>query len=119
MPSMKACLLHSPAPIETKPLDFADVPAPEPAANEFSFASPPAPCAAPICTLLKANCHSRKSPDFEGHQISSRDRKARREARAFGSAHRVGIAWRHSTCGVCGFAVRRRNLEPLPSPATP
>src|SRR6202050_1496477 len=103
MPPMKACLFRSPAPIETKPLDFADVPAPEPAANEVLVR-------VSTCAVCRTDLHvvegelpSRKSPIIPGHQIVGVIEKLGQGSTRFRIGDRVGIAWLHSTCGVCEF----------------
>ena len=53
---MKACVLRASARVETNPLEFRDVPTPEPAKGEVLVRVSCAPFAARICTLSRANC---------------------------------------------------------------
>ena len=100
---MKACLLRSPAPIESRPLDFTDVPVPEPAPNEVLVR-------VSTCAVCRTDLHvvegelpSRKSPVIPGHQIVGVIEKLGQGSTRFRIGDRVGIAWLHSTCGVCEF----------------
>lgn len=100
---MKACLLHSPAPIESSPLCLVDIPVPEPAANQVLVR-------VSVCGVCRTDLHvvegelpPRKSPVVPGHQIVGVVEKCGAEARGFREGDRVGVAWLQSTCGVCEF----------------
>ena len=69
IPPMKACLLQSPARIETNPLVFADVPAPQPATGEVLVR-------VSYCGVCRTDLHviegellPQKSPVIPGHQV--------------------------------------------------
>src|SRR4029077_14458567 len=66
---MKACLLQAPAKIETNPLVFVNVPAPQPAKGEVLVR-------ASYCGVCRTDLHviegeltPRKSPVIPGHQV--------------------------------------------------
>src|ERR1700693_5436985 len=100
---MKACLLHSPAPVESNPLDFADAPLPQPAKGELLVR-------VKMCGICRTDLHvvegelpARKSPVIPGHQVVSRVEKLGVGARRFKMGDRVGIPWVHRTDQTCEF----------------
>jgi len=104
---MKACLLKSPAPIETKPLVFTDVPAPQPANGEVLVR-------VSYCGVCRTDLHviegelaPQKSPVIPGHQVTGVVEKlgsgGTPGSSRFPVATRVGIAWLHHTDGTCEF----------------
>jgi propanol-preferring alcohol dehydrogenase len=100
---MKACALRSPAPVESNPLEFADVPKPEPAAGEVLVRIS-------VCGVCRTDLHviegelpPRKSPVIPGHQIVGVVEKAGEGARRFAIGARVGIPWLHSTDQTCEY----------------
>lgn len=97
---MQACILRAPAPVETNPLELAELPAPEPAPGQVLVR-------VTACAVCRTDLHvvegelaSRKSPVIPGHQIVG---VVERPAGGFRSGERVGIAWLHHTCGVCPY----------------
>src|ERR1700719_3485085 len=104
---MKACVLQSPAKIETNPLAFMDVPAPQPAKGEVLVR-------VSYCGVCRTDLHviegeltPRKSPVIPGHQVVGTVEKLGQKpgatARPFAVGARVGIAWLHHTDGTCQF----------------
>jgi alcohol dehydrogenase, propanol-preferring len=100
---MKACVLRSPAPVESNPLEFADVPRPEPAAGEVLVR-------VSVCGVCRTDLHviegelpPRKSPIIPGHQIVGVVEKAGEGANRFAVGARVGIPWLHSTDQTCEY----------------
>ena len=108
---MKACLLPSPAPVESAPLRFTDVPVPLPAANQVLVR-------VKVCGVCRTDLHvvegelpPRKSPVIPGHQIVGTIEKCGARVTGFHEGDRVGVAWLQSTCGVCEFcASGKENL---------
>jgi propanol-preferring alcohol dehydrogenase len=100
---MKACLLRSPAPVETNPLDFTDVPEPEPAGDQVLVRV----AACGVCRtdlhVVEGELPPRKSPLIPGHQVVGRIERLGERARRFRAGDRVGIPWLHRTCGVCEY----------------
>jgi propanol-preferring alcohol dehydrogenase len=100
---MKACLLRSPAVIETNPLAFADVKTPEPGKGEVLVR-------VRVCGVCRTDLHviegelpPRKSPVIPGHQVVGVVEKQGENARRFAIGARIGIAWLHRTDGVCEY----------------
>ena len=66
---MKACLLHSPAPVETNPLDFTDAPDPLPEGDQVLVRV----AACGVCRtdlhVVEGELPPRKSPVIPGHQV--------------------------------------------------
>ncbi len=104
---MKACLLKSPAPIETNPLLFTDVPAPQPASGEVLVR-------VSYCGVCRTDLHviegelpPQKSPVIPGHQVIGVVEKlgfgSTPGSSRFAIGTRIGIAWLHHTDGTCEF----------------
>ena len=100
---MNACLLPSPAPVESNPLKFSEVPAPEPGPGEVRIR-------VRACAVCRTDLHvvegelpRRKMPVIPGHQIVGAIERNGPGATAFAPGTRVGVAWLHRTCGVCEF----------------
>lgn len=100
---MKACLLRSPAAVTTNPLQFTDAAVPEPAAGQVLVR-------VKMCGVCRTDLHvvegelpPRKSPVIPGHQIVGVVEKLGEGAGRFKRGARVGIAWLHSTDGICEY----------------
>src|SRR3954453_14256946 len=100
---MKACLLRSPAPIASAPLDFTEVETPV-AAGDCVLVRVRA------CAVCRTDLHvvegelpPRKSPVIPGHQIVGVVEAAGSGAGGLRIGTRVGIPWLHRTCGVCRY----------------
>ena len=99
---MKAQVLKNIAPIEDKPLQFLEVPIPQPKDGEIQVKIS-------VCGV----CHTEldeiegrlftKLPVIPGHQIVGRVTGIGPGANRFKSGDRVGIAWINSACGKCRF----------------
>lgn len=111
---MKAMLLKQQSPIETSPLEWTEVPTPEPADNEIRIK-------VLACGLCRTDLHviegdlpPRRSPLIPGHQVVGIVEKMGAKCRRFQIGARVGIAWLRYTCGECDFCVSgKENLCPL------
>jgi propanol-preferring alcohol dehydrogenase len=100
---MKACVVESPARIETKPLRLAEVPKPTPAAGEVLVK-------VHACGVCRTDLHvaegelpARKSPVIPGHQVVGVVEECGPGTERFRPGARVGIAWLRRTCGVCEY----------------
>jgi alcohol dehydrogenase, propanol-preferring len=100
---MKACLLHSSSPIERNPLEFAEVPVPQPRGDQVLVR-------VTVCGVCRTDLHviegelpPRKIPVIPGHQIVGRITQAGAQVTGFSLGDRVGIPWLHQTCGVCEY----------------
>jgi propanol-preferring alcohol dehydrogenase len=112
---MKACVLRSPARIETNPLEFTDVPKPEPGPGQVLVR-------VSACAVCRTDLHvtegelpQRKSPIIPGHQIVGVIESAGPNVNhAIGT--RVGVAWLHSTDGTCEYCrAGKENLCDAPA----
>ena len=95
------CVLR--APIETNPLDYSDVPVPEPGPGEVLVR-------VSCCGVCRTDLHviegelpPRKSPIIPGHQVVGRVESGGDGAQRFPVGARVGIAWLHHTDGTCEY----------------
>ena len=100
---MKACVLYSPAPIETRPLRLADIPKPEPGPGQVLVK-------VHACGVCRTDLHvtegelpSRKSPIVPGHQVVGVVEACGAGATRFRAGARVGIPWLYRTCGACEY----------------
>lgn len=100
---MKACLLQKPAPIETNPLVYLDVPVPEPACGEVLVRVRYCGVCRTDLHVIEAELPPRKSPVIPGHQIVGVIDKLGSGAGRFATGARVGIAWLHHTDGTCDY----------------
>jgi propanol-preferring alcohol dehydrogenase len=100
---MQACVLQKPAKVETNPLAYIDVPAPQPASSEVLVR-------VNYCGVCRTDLHvvegelpPRKSPVIPGHQVVGVVEKLGTGALKFAPGTRVGIAWLHHTDGTCQY----------------
>lgn len=105
-------LLRGIAPIESAPLELADLPIPEPGPGEVRIR---VRCCAVCRTdlhVIEGDLRQQKSPVIPGHQIVGIVDKCGPAAVAPPQlGQRVGVAWLRHTCGTCGFCTSgRENL---------
>jgi propanol-preferring alcohol dehydrogenase len=100
---MKAAILRAPEPVERSPLEFADVPVPEPGRGEIRVR-------VKFCGVCRTDLHvvegelpPRKPHVIPGHQVVGTVDKLGEGARRFALGARVGIPWLHSTDQTCEF----------------
>jgi propanol-preferring alcohol dehydrogenase len=100
---MKACVLVRPAPVETQPLHYTEVPVREPDTGEVLVR-------VHCCEVCRTDLHvvegelaPRKSPVIPGHQIVGIIERVGEDASRFAVGCRVGIAWLHRTDGACAY----------------
>jgi len=100
---MKACLLRTPARIETNPLAFVDVPIPEPAEGEVRVRVSHCGVCRTDLHVIEGELTPRKSPVIPGHQVVGVVEKLGVKSQKFCAGTRVGIAWLHHTDGTCEY----------------
>src|SRR5438874_6949599 len=100
---MKACVLQAPANVESNPLQYEDVPAPEPGEGELLVR-------VRACAICRTDLHvvegelpPRKSPVIPGHQVVGVIEASGNDGASLPVGARVGIPWLHRTCGVCRY----------------
>jgi propanol-preferring alcohol dehydrogenase len=100
---MKACTLPKPAPIETNPLVYGEVPAPRPAKEEVLVRIRYCGVCRTDLHVIEGELPRRKSPVIPGHQVVGVVEGLGENARRFRIGARVGIAWLNHTDGVCEY----------------
>ena len=108
---MKAWLLNKPTPVEKRPLKIAEVPVPEPGADELLLR-------VHVCGICRTDLHVvegelpvRRMPLIPGHQIVGRVTALGSNVEGFAAGDRVGVAWLNRTCGECKYCrAGRENL---------
>ena len=100
---MKACLLRSPAAIETNPLEYADVMMPQPKSGEVLVRVRACGVCRTDLHVVEGELPPRKSPVIPGHQVVGVIEKLGDGAQRFTVGARVGIAWLHQTDGTCEY----------------
>ena len=100
---MKACVLPKPARIETNPLVYGDVPAPQPAQGEVLVRIHYCGVCRTDLHVIEGELPQRKSPVIPGHQVVGEVEGLGENAHRFRVGARVGIAWLNHTDGVCEY----------------
>ena len=100
---MKACVLRSPAAIETNPLEYADVAVPQPKAGEILVEVRACGVCRTDLHVIEGELPPRKSPVIPGHQVVGVVQRLGENAQRFAPGSRVGIAWLHRTDGTCEY----------------
>lgn len=100
---MRACVLRSPAPVETCPLGHQEVSVPEPGVDEIRVRV----AACGVCRtdlhVLEGELPPQKSPVIPGHQVVGVIDKLGKGVTRLEQGMRVGIPWLHRTCGSCEY----------------
>lgn len=100
---MRACVIDSPAPIATNPLQFRELPRPEPKANQVLIRVHACAVCRTDLHVIEGELAPRKYPVIPGHQAVGVVEAIGRGASRIKPATRVGVAWLHSTDGVCEY----------------
>ena len=100
---MKACILHSPAPIESNPLQYTDVLKPAPSGNQVLVRVNACAVCRTDLHVIEGELAQRKSPITPGHQVVGVIEAVGEHAKQHAVGTRVGIAWLHSTDGTCEY----------------
>jgi alcohol dehydrogenase, propanol-preferring len=101
---MKACILRAPAPVETNPLHYVEVPDPDRLESRQVLIRVRA------CGVCRTDLHvvegelaPRKSPVIPGHQVVGVVERTGAGVTRFQPGDRVGAAWLRETDGNCEF----------------
>ena len=100
---MKACLLRAPAAVETNPLKYGEVAAPQPKSGEVLVRVHACGVCRTDLHVIEGELPPRKSPVIPGHQVVGIVERQGKNTRRFGIGDRVGIAWLHRTDGTCEY----------------
>jgi propanol-preferring alcohol dehydrogenase len=108
---MKAMLLRQPRTAEGRPLEWTDLPTPEPGSGEVRLT-------VRACGVCHTDLHTVEGdlslprlPLVPGHQIVGVVEARGEGATRFEVGRRVGVPWLYRTCGRCAFC--KRGLENL------
>jgi alcohol dehydrogenase, propanol-preferring len=113
---MKACVLDSPALIETNPLRWRDIPKPKPAAGQVLVQVQACGICRTDLHVIEGELTPRKSPVVPGHQVVGTISELGPGSHRYPLQTRVGIAWLHTTDGTCEFCrAGKENLCEHPS----
>jgi propanol-preferring alcohol dehydrogenase len=108
---MKACLLDSPAAVETNPLRWCEVDEPKPGEGEVVLRVRACGVCRTDLHVVEGELPPRKSPVIPGHQVVGVVEKTGPGVTSLKPGIRAGIAWLHRTCGSCEYcASGRENL---------
>src|SRR5947209_13264334 len=108
---MKTCVLQAPAKVESNPLQYEDVPAPEPGEGELLVRVDACGVCRTDLHVVEGELPPRKSPVIPAHQVVGTVQKLGKNAQRFAKGTRVGIAWLHKTDGTCQYCrAGRENL---------
>jgi alcohol dehydrogenase, propanol-preferring len=95
-----ACVLRSPAPVQTAPLDWIEAPRPEPGPGEVLIRVRACGVCRTDLHVIEGELAVRKPHVIPGHQaVGIVESGGTRLA----AGARVGVPWLHRTCGVCEF----------------
>ena len=112
---MKACVLRSPAPVESNPLEWTEVPTPEPDRDQLLIHVHACGVCRTDLHVVEGELPPRRSPVIPGHQVVGVVERAGPDATRFRRGDRVGVAWLHRTDGVCEYCRSgRENLCDAP-----
>jgi|SRR5690242_3598131 len=113
---MKACLLRAPADVRRNPLEYIDVPQPEPGAGEVLVRVKACGVCRTDLHVVEGELPPRKTPIIPGHQIVGIVEALGKGAKRFVVGSRVGTAWLHCTDGTCEYCrAGQENLCDNPS----
>ena len=100
---MRAMLLRQPKGAEERPLEWAEVPTPEPGPGEVRLAVRACGACHTDLHTVEGDLALPRLPLVPGHQIVGVVEKQGEGATRFEVGQRVGVAWLYKTCGQCAF----------------
>jgi len=108
---MRVLVCSSAAPVEQRPLRMVDMPIPEPASHQVVVRV----LACGVCRtdlhVVEGDLPPKRPAIVPGHQIVGEVFDLGADVRELARGDRVGVAWLHSTCGLCRYCVSdRENL---------
>ncbi|MHC4415105.1 MAG: zinc-dependent alcohol dehydrogenase family protein [Planctomycetota bacterium] len=108
---MKACVLREPRPVLERPLEYAEVEMPAPAAGELLIKVSACGVCRTDLHVVEGELPVRKTPVTPGHQIVGSVAEGGHSVGTLVAGDRVGVAWLHLTCGACRYCSSgRENL---------
>ncbi len=110
---MKAMVLQAIAPIEERPLEFVDLPMPEPGPGELRVRVQTCGVCRTDLHVIEGDLPRHTLPIVPGHQVVGLVDKLGPSGEGFAVGQRVGIAWLRYTCGDCRWCrAGQENLCP-------
>ena len=113
---MRAWVIETPAPVETRPLIACERPLPEPGRGEIRVR-------VEVCGVCRTDLHvvegdlkAQQPAIIPGHQIVGQVDALGPETHSPPLGSRVGVAWLHRTCGLCRFCLSEQEnlcLDPV------
>jgi propanol-preferring alcohol dehydrogenase len=100
---MHAMVLRRQGPIGSRPLDRAELPDPEPRADEIRVRVQACAICRTDLHVIEGDLPPRRLPLVPGHQAVGIVDRLGPGSRRFRPGDRVGIAWLRGTCGACAF----------------
>jgi propanol-preferring alcohol dehydrogenase len=100
---VRACVIDSPAPIATNPLQLRELPRPEPEANQVLIRVHACAVCRTDLHVIEGELAPRKYPVVPGHQAVGVVEAIGSGASRIKPGTRAGVAWLHRTDGVCEY----------------
>src|ERR1700719_5086140 len=100
---MKACLLRAPAAVETNPLKYGEVAAPQPKSGEVLVRVHACGVCRTDLHVIEGELAPRKSPVISGHQVVGVIERVAANSSQLQPGDRVGVPWLHQTDGTCEY----------------
>ncbi|MGH9767938.1 MAG: zinc-dependent alcohol dehydrogenase family protein [Blastocatellia bacterium] len=100
---MKACVLHSIAPIEQNPLELTEAPQPQPGEDRVLVKVSACGVCRTDLHVIEGELPRQVLPVIPGHQVIGRVEQVGEGVRRPNIGDRVGIPWLHQTCGLCEY----------------
>src|SRR5260370_42620468 len=97
--TMKACVLSTPAAIESNPLEYREIATPQPKTGEVLVRVRACGVCRTDLDVIEGELPPRKSPLSPGHQVVGVIGKPGAGAPRLAGGARVGGAWLHGTAG--------------------
>lgn len=108
---MRACVLKSPAPIDTRPLEFTDVEVPTAGEQEMLIRVRACGICRTDLHVIEGDLPVRRPRVIPGHQVVGEIAVLGSNVVGFSLGQRVGVAWLRRTCGECRYCrAGRENL---------
>jgi len=108
---MKACVLKSPARIDSRPLEFQETRTPAPGDDELLLRVNACGICRTDLHIVEGDLAPRRPRVIPGHQVVGEVAALGADVKSFAPGQRVGVAWLHRTCGQCRYCrTGRENL---------
>jgi propanol-preferring alcohol dehydrogenase len=103
---MRAQVLSAAGPIADRPLQLVEWPDPEPGPGEVRVRVRACGCCRTDLHVVEGDLDLPHLPVVPGHQVVGSIDRLGDGCTRFALGTRVGVAWLHRACGVCGFCAR-------------